>query len=238
MRKSLSAALAAFLIVALSACGSASESGGQAAKTRTEPAAVAPTPTEPASTKTEAADLAETAEITEQGFGQSGGYAWVTAMVHNVGSVGEFATVHFNLYDEAGTLIASGDQVESLVSEDGWTAIGTQVEVPGGQQAASVEATLAISDYGMAGEPLPAIGPVDASMGDPQITFVVKNETSENWENLRVGIICRDEAGSVAGGGSAYPALIPAGSESMVDGYVVISDAATSCTAYPNHGGF
>lgn len=177
------------------------------------------------------------AEIVEEGFGQEGEYAWVTALVRNVGHVGEFATVQFNLYDDAGTLIASGEQVESLVTEDGVTAVGTQVEIPDGQRATSIKATLAVSDYGMSGQAFASIEPVEFSAESSDATFVVENPSAENWEDLRIGVVCRNGSG-IVGGGSAYPSLVPAGSESMVDTYLISSEYPASCTAYPNHAGY
>lgn len=183
-------------------------------------------------------ESSEVAEIVEAGFGQEGEYAWVTALVRNVGQVGEFATVQFNLYDDAGTLIASGEQVESFVAESGVTAVGTQVEVPDGQRAASVKATLAVSEYGMSGQPYATIAPVEFNAESNSATFVVENPSSENWEELPIGVICRDGSGTIVGGGSAYPSLVPAGSESMIDTYLISSAYPTSCAAYPNQAGY
>lgn len=194
-------------------------------------------PGEPSDQAT-ASETSELAEILEEGFGQEAEYAWVTALVHNVGQVGEFATVQFNLYDDGGTLIASAEQVESFVAEDGLTAIGTQVEIPNGQRAASVKATLAISEYGTSGQPLPTIEPIDFSAESRDATFVVENPSSENWEDLRIGVVCRDGSGSVVGGGVAYPNLVPAGSESMIDTFLISSGFPASCTAYPNQAGY
>lgn len=179
------------------------------------------------------------AEIAEYGFGQARGYVWVTALVHNVGRVGDFATVHFNLLDEAGNLLASGDQVESFVSQEGVTAIGTQVAVPEGAEVATIEPTLSVSDYGDSADPKPTIAPVPLTLTEQDASFILTNDSIENWENVRVGIVCREASGAITGGGSAYPNLVPAQSQSIEEVLGVIkSDGTTECTAYPSLSGF
>ncbi|MET0433642.1 MAG: hypothetical protein ABW025_05695 [Cellulomonas sp.] len=182
----------------------------------------------------EQAASADAATILESGFGQDGDYAWVTALVQNEGLVDEFATVTFNLYDEAGTLVASTDQVEGFTSEKGMTAIGTQVDTSGAV-VAKVDAHLGVSEYGSDRDPVAQVAPVDGTVGvDGEWTFALQNGTTEDWTDLRVGIICRDAAGTVVGGGSAFPPLVAAGQPYLLSDSLIISTAATAtCTAYP-----
>ncbi|MDF2826722.1 MAG: hypothetical protein K0R01_5 [Mycobacterium sp.] len=192
----------------------------------------APTQTQPV----EKAPAEPTAEIVESGFGQPSNseYTWVTALVHNVGGVGEFATVTFNLYGADDALLATVEQVESFTTDDGLTAVGTMSDVLSAP-VARIEANLAVSDYGST-EPTASIAPIESPVQDGAASFVVTNTTSEDWGDLRIGVICKDAAGTVVGGGSAFPSGIPAGGEYMVssnDAMLMFADAATTCTAYP-----
>ena len=175
------------------------------------------------------------AEIKEFGFGQARDYVWATALVHNVGHVGEFVTVHFNLLDAAGNLVASDNQVESFVNQEGLTAVGTQISVPAGTKIVSIKPTLSVSEYGTSDTPKPAIAPVPVTLEGEEASFVLTNDSDGNWEGVRVGIVCRDASGSVTGGGSAFPQLVPAGSQSVERvSFLIKSDSTKQCTAYPN----
>lgn len=172
-------------------------------------------------------------EIAEAGVGQRDGYAWAAALVTTRGHVGESLTVHFNLFDDAGELVGSGDQVTEIVSEESSLAIGTQVEV-GDQTIARVDATFAVDDYGVHYDPLPALAPAPATIGEYSMGSVrLNNDTDQPWRDVWVGIICRDASGAIVGGGDAYPELVPANAESMADAYVIAASSVTECTGYP-----
>lgn len=172
-------------------------------------------------------------EVLESGIAVDGEYAWVSAMITHEGLTGEFATVLFNVYDDNDDLVASTEQVEQLATAGTTFPIGTQVEVPSGSSAVRVEATVSVSDYGdvNSDEALPVIAPIESSADNPQ--FLVQNSTGEDWADPRVQILCRDDAGQIAGGGSDFPTLIPAGGEFMLsDAYLITSDSASVCEAY------
>ena len=55
----------------------------------------------------------------------------------------------------------------------------------------------------------------------------MKNTDTKPLKDLRIGVICKDRAGKVIGGGSDYPDLVPPSGE---------SGSASSCTAYIGPG--
>ena len=171
------------------------------------------------------------AKVVESGIAVDGNYGWVTAMVEYEGLTGEFATVLFNVFDGDGNLIASQEQIEQLGTKGAKFPIGTQVEIPPGTTAASVKASVSVSDYGSSAEPMPVIEPVTSSTPDPK--FQISNSTGQDWKNPRITIVCRDDSGQIAGGGGAFPTMIPAGAQYLVsNAYLILSDDATECTAY------
>ncbi|WP_405064494.1 hypothetical protein OG474_23335 [Kribbella sp. NBC_01505] len=107
----LAAALAVSLV--LTACGSEKQSVDTSAPQS------ASTPT------TE--KKAGLGQIVESGFGQSGEYVWVTALVKNMSDHGgQTVTVNFNLLDESGAILKSASQVESFNVANQLQAVGTQ----------------------------------------------------------------------------------------------------------------
>lgn len=179
------------------------------------------------------AEASDEVEVLESGIAVEGDFAYVSAMIEHDGLTGEFATVLFNVYDDQGDLVASAEQVEQLATEGTTFPIGTQVEVPSGSEAARVEATVSVSDYGdvSSSEALPVVAPIESAADNPQ--FLIQNTSDENWSDPRVQILCRDDAGQIAGGGSEYPTTIPAGGEFMLsDVHLITSDSASDCEAY------
>lgn len=169
-------------------------------------------------------------EVLESGIATDGDYAYVSAMVKHEGLTGEFATVLFNVYDDQDNLIVTQEQVEELGTEGTTFPMGTQVEIPSGSTPARVDATVSVSEYGSSSEARVVVAPIESSADNPQ--FLIKNTTDEDWEDPRIQILCRDDAGDIAGGGSAFPTTIPAGGEFMLsDVHLITSDAAT-CEAY------
>lgn len=189
--------------------------------------------TVPAGAETSAApaEVAGHVEVTESGMAASDGYAWVTAMVEYEGLTGEFATVLFNVYDEGDNLIASAEQVEELSTEGTTFPIGTQVEVPSGETASRVEATVSVSDHGSRIEAMPVVDPIEAPASSPE--FKIENATGDDWSDPRIQIVCLNDAGEIVGGGSEFPNTVPAGGELLLsDLGLIISEDATTCEAY------
>ena len=174
---------------------------------------------------------AGSAAVVESGMGMNGDYAWVTAMVEHEGLTGEFATVLFNVYDEADELIASEEQVERLGTAGTTFPIGTQVKIPSGSEASRVEATVSVSDYGSSAEAMPVVDPVMVPADQPR--FHIENPTGDDWTKPRIAIVCRDGAGMIAGGGVDFPNTIPAGGEFLVsNAHLIMAGGGTSCEAY------
>lgn len=186
---------------------------------------------------------ADQGSIIESGFGQNGPYVRVVALVQNNSDHGgQTVTVNFNLKDESGTLVASGDQLESFSWPGQELVLGTQISLPNGVTAASMEATLLVEDKGYFKEQdnpgLAAVeGTVTAnpSMGS-DATFVLNNPTNEPLKDLRVGVICHDASGAVNGGGSGYPTLIPPAGEILFKPTIITQGVAADCYAYPAPG--
>jgi hypothetical protein len=220
------------LLCALAACsGSSSDSSGTAGS-----AAHAAT-----SGKSQASPpSAQAGRILESGFGQSGDFVWVTALVHNDShAVGQTVTVHFDAMDTDGKLVKSTDQVEafSRVGQD--LAVGTQIDVPRRTKIGSVKAKLLIQDSGaFSDKPFPKI-PVSKVkiVKTPYVDsytahFELTNPTSKPLQSPRIGIICHGAKDKVIGGGSAFPELVPPNDTTAVDATTVTSGKPKSCDVY------
>lgn len=123
--------------------------------------------------------------------------------------------------------------MEQLGTEGTTFPIGMQLEIPSGSTGLRVEATVSVSDYGdvSSDDALPVVAPIESPADNPQ--FLIQNTTDEDWVDPRVQILCRDDAGQIAGGGSAYPTVITAGGEFMLsDAHLITSDTASVCEAY------
>lgn len=225
MRTLPAVALCSSLLL-LAACSASEEPDTNAASS--DPASV-----EPEAPAVQPETDSDRAEILESGFGQDGDYTFVTALVSNTGYVGEFATVVFNVYDQSDALVATEEQVEGFTSETGTTAIGTQVETSG-FTVGRVEATLSVSDYGTTSDAVEQLSPVDGVPdADGGWTFELTNATGSDWVELRVGIVCRDAAGAIVGGGSDFPSLVPAGGSYLISDAIWQAASPASCVAYP-----
>jgi hypothetical protein len=175
---------------------------------------------------------ADAAEITDHGFGQDGQYVHLAAMVRHAGYTGEFATVLFNVYDNADNLVASTDQVERFTSAEAAFPIGTMVEIDGGVTVGRIEPTLSVSDHGDSYAPQPVVEPVKVDLVSREAKFRFTNPTGTDWKDVRVAIVCHDLEGAIVGGGSAFPSLIPAGGELLVEDPNLHQQGAATCTAY------
>lgn len=176
--------------------------------------------------------------IKDSGFGRRDNYAWVTAIVHNnTDTVGQYVTVHFDLADEQGNLIASEDQTGMFDRPNGDIAVGTQVEVPKNAKIASVTTNLAVGE-----EPDESIGPfpaitsskrsVGSTYGYPYARFILHNPTSQPISNAQVEVVCYSKQNKVIGGGDSYPDLMPAKRSIVVKSDVITSGRPDHCAAY------
>jgi hypothetical protein len=176
--------------------------------------------------------------IKDSGFGKRDNYAWVVAIVHNnTDNVGQYLTVHFDLADKEGTLIASEDQTGMFDRPNGDIAVGTQVEVPRKAKIASVTTSLAVDeDLGESIGPFPAIADSKQSVGSnygyPYARFVLHNPTSQLISSAQVEIVCYSKQKKIIGGGDAYPDLMPAKRSIVVKSDVTTSGKPHHCAAY------
>ena len=177
--------------------------------------------------------------IVESGFGQNPKdlqYAWVTALVHNdAAAVGDFVVVNFNMKDPKGNLIASGSQTDQFSRDGEDLAVGTQVEVTSKAKVASVEATAVLSNNASK-EAFPELptGAVKVieKYGYYKAQFEVTNPLGDPVKSPHIGVICKDGAGKVNGGGISFPDLIPPKGKVLADTSVMVSDKPSSCKAY------
>ncbi|WP_109686036.1 hypothetical protein [Branchiibius hedensis] len=176
--------------------------------------------------------------LKESGFGQSGKYAWVAAVVHNNTSyVGQTVTVNFNLLDASGAILASESQVESFSRPNEDIIVGTQVELPDSKKAARVDATLDVEAKGaFSNQPFPAmptsVPQIREEYGQPQASFELTNPLGQAVKDPRISLLCRDAAGRINGGGVAFPELVPASGKIRVDTNLLLSGTAKGCQVY------
>jgi hypothetical protein len=216
--------------VTLVACGGSPDS--QESSTN-KAASGAPTPT------AKAAEHKPAGQLLESGFGQTGEYVWVTSLVKNTAStVGQTVTVQFNVYDKAGTLIGSTEQVESFHSTGQLLAVGTQVDLKPHEKAARVKASLLVEDDGtFSDQPYPLIKTSVVKLGKDEFggesaSFDVINPTDKPLKNPRIGIVCYNAKKQIIGGSSEYPDLVPASDKYHVDSTVNVTGVPASCAAY------
>jgi hypothetical protein len=229
----------AALVVSLSACGT------DDTPEPADPAAVsddAPTAsTAAAATTTEAASTSAPAELgtlKEAGFGQTDEYVWVTALVHNNSEyVGQTVTVNFNVLDADGNILASESQVESFSIPGADHIVGTQVSLAPGETAAEVEAALDVEASGaFSDKPFPEMPttPVKFSeeYGSHTASFELSNTLDMSLKTPRVSLLCRDDIGSIVGGGSTYPELVPPQGKVKVDVNLHASEEPADCSVF------
>lgn len=220
----------AALVVSLSACGT--DDTLEPAPSASPETAVATT--EAASTSAPA-DLGT---LQEAGFGQTDEYVWVTALIHNNSAyVGQTVTVNFNVLDADGNILASESQVESFSMPEADHIIGTQVSLAPGETAAEVEAALDVEASGaFSDKPFPEMptGPLEFTeeYGFYTASFELSNTLETSLKNPRVSLLCRDDVGSIVGGGSTYPELVPAQGKVKVDVNLLASDEPKDCTVF------
>lgn len=184
-------------------------------------------------------------ELVEYGFGQSGEYVAAMAVVENTSDHGgQTVTVSMNFLDQAGEILATETQVESFAYPGQTIALHVFTDLPKRTKVAAVEPTLLVEDEGTFEESDVELDPVDATTitqeyGTWDATFPIANPTSEPLKDLRVGVVCRDEAGNVIGGTSTYPDLVPPNGSIVVEANgLTVSGKPATCTAYPSPAGF
>lgn len=185
----------------------------------------------------------DAASIAETGFGQQGQYATGIAVVQaeDDSAVDRFITVSMNFLDAAGDVIATETQTESFSWADQRLIIPVFNSDVGGKEVSSVEATLAFgSSNAGTGEPLDDLTTeeIEQSQNGERTTasFLLTNPGAEQLGDLRVGVLCRDEAGAIIGGGAEYPELVPAAGEIRLEADPMVSGLPVECEASVNYG--
>jgi hypothetical protein len=214
-------------LFAFAACGSRSSSDVSASSPTNS------TATPPASKTTTGAK----ATIEKVGFGQQDEYVWTTALVKNETSdAGQTVTVHFNLKDAKGKVVASGDQVSAFNWAGQEVPIGTQISAPKHVEIASVDATVDVEDDGI-GTPSDDWGTFKGNLykdyGQWAARFTVKNPTDKPLKGSALQIICVSAKGDIIGGDAEFPELIPASGVTVVDSTnLYLNQKPKSCTGY------
>lgn len=191
---------------------------------------------------------APTVEIVESGFGQDKddkehAQGIVIVTTDNEESLGHYVIVSLNFLDESGAILATETQTESFnwVGQEMVMPVwGNLTSNPG--VVATVEAVATIDDFGSATEALPPLPQIDAlevkkdQYGGVTAAFEYTNETDANLEDMRVGVVCRDAAGTIVGGESTYPDLVAAGQTIRLDVDIYnVTGVPDSCKAYLNY---
>ena len=216
-------ALCTVVLLSLTACGSSSDEAEGSSPAPSARASSAP---------------AELGTLQASGFGQADEYVWATAVVHNNSDyVGQTVTVSFNVLDADGEILGTESQVESFVRPDADHILGTQVALEPGQKASKVEATLDVEAEGtFSDQPFPEMPVSDLRISGqtpyPKVTFVVSDPLAVPVKDARIEVACTGESGSIVGGGSAFPDLIPANGKIKVDAHVIASSKPKDCTVF------
>lgn len=215
-------------VLALSACN-----GGSA------PSSSVPTTTARTPAATASSAPKDLGTIKAAGFGQRDTYVWVTAVVHNNSAfVGQTVTVNFNVLDNQGNLLKSESQVESFYQPGADHAVGTQVDLEPGQKAAKVEATVDVEASGtFSDKPFPTLPTGKVKVGKGQYgqnmaSFELTNPLTVALKSPRIGVVCTNTAGSIIGGASAYPDLVPATGKVKVDANLIVSGQPDRCSVF------
>ena len=185
-------------------------------------------------------------EVVDSGFGQLGDYVHGVVVVTSgdAGAVGEFVTASMNFHDAAGEIVGTSEQVESFSWPGQELVLPLMLDLSAtpGVEVAEVDVSVTLSDYGLGGETVDPLAPVDAreiragEFGGTTAVFEIANPTAADIDGARIGIVCRDADARIIGGTSEYPSLIAAGQTVLVESDIATSGEAVSCTAYPNYG--
>jgi hypothetical protein len=225
--RTLSATVVTGFVLALSACGGtsidSSADGSDEGDTDSKP----------------------TVKIVSTGFGQSDMYVQGIAIVttDDEAAVGEYATVSMNFLDADGEILGTEEQVETFAWAGQELVLPLFLDLSENPKADvdSVEASVSLSDYGSSQDPLTPLDTIESKSigkgeyGDTTATFEFTNTTKEDLEDLRIGIVCLDEADKIIGGASEYPELVASGKTIRLDVAVTTSGTPARCAAYPNY---
>jgi hypothetical protein len=218
----------AALLFGVAGCGGGDETTTDSATSERSTAAPATTaPQEPEG---------KAGEIVKSGFGQRDDFVWVTSLVkNNTDEAGATVTVQYNVLDATGSILVSGEQVESFSRGGELLAVGTQLEVPSGTEAATVEASLVVEPDGIGSEfqeiPTSPVTVTTDEFGQPTASFEVTNPTSEPL-SPRIGVICYDSAGEIVGGTSEFPEVPPSGKARVDTLSLLVTGTPAECEAY------
>jgi hypothetical protein len=175
--------------------------------------------------------------IVQSGFGQRDQFVWATAVVENEADHGgQTATVKFRVLDADGQVIGTAEESWTFSWTAQQLAIGAQVTLDVGQEAASVEPTLTVTDD----NPRPVSPPLGAAQSQPvkndsggyTASFTVTNPTDLLLQAPMVGVVCYTAAGDISGGGVTYAPTIDPGTSVEVEPSVIVSPDTSVCTAY------
>lgn len=193
----------------------------------------------------EAPDSPATVELVATGFGQQDGYVQGIAVVtsNDENAVGEFVTVSMNFLDSSGGIVGTSEQVESMAWLGQELVLPVWLDLSGapGTEVAEVDASVSVSDYGMAKEEVDPIEPVDSrdiradQFGGTTAIFELTNPSGTDMRNARVGIVCYDQDEKINGGASDYPSLIAAGQTVLVEADVKTSGVPARCAAHTSY---
>jgi hypothetical protein len=183
-----------------------------------------------------AADTRHT--VVKSGFGLSGdGYGWVAALVRNDSDkTGGTVVANFNLLDAGGQIVVSASQTEAFSRPGELLTLGTQVDVPKGRTPVKVDVAVSVEYPGIGPAtafPELQFGPVTVTK-DPATGYaasaVLTNPTADALKSPRVGVVCLDGAGTIIGGSSIYPDLVPAHGQTRVKTTsLIVSGRPASC---------
>lgn len=165
-------------------------------------------------------------DVIQSGFGQEGNYIVPVVQLQAVPQdAGKFATVTWNLLDDAGELLVSAQEVER-VTGTGSQYIAGWAEVEGAE-VASVETTVSLSDYDVQGRTSDLV--VAAVKPDGQTT--ISNPTDSAVYNLRITIACFDSEGTIVGGGVNFPHQIGSGEDIVITPFIQVTGEPDRCDA-------
>lgn len=139
-------------------------------------------------------------DVIQAGFGQEGNYIVPVVRLQAVPQdAGKFATVTWNLLDEAGELLVSAQEVERATGA-GQQYIAGWAEVEG-TQVASVETTVSLSEYHAEGRTSDLV----VASVEPDGRTTINNPTDRAVYHLRITVACFDSDGGDRGWRRQFP---------------------------------
>jgi len=119
---------------------------------------------------------------------------------NNSTAVGQTVTVHFNLKDAGGAILASESEVETFSAPNQIRPVLTQITVPADKEAATVEATLLVEDknaFSFKAFPEIPASKVTVTKAEYGIGWSARTEITnpktEPLQSPRVDAVCRDK---------------------------------------------